>query len=146
MKVFAVRTIGGRERSTADKLAVRIKNKGMGAGAILVPSEIKGYILTEVEDRSALERIVKDMRYVRGVLKEEVRPSKIKHFLKPKPIIESIEEGDLVEIVSGPFKGEKAKVTRINKTKDKLTVEILEAAVPIPVTIKAGSVRVLKGK
>lgn len=144
MKIFAVRTIGGRERSTADKLSVRIKNEGVKAGAILVPSELKGYILIETENRSALRRVVRNMRYVRGVLKKEVKLSKIKRFLKPKPIIEHIEEGDLVEIVSGPFKGEKAKVTRIDKSKDNLTVEILEAAVPIPVTIKTDSIRVLK--
>lgn len=143
-KIFAVRTIGGRERSTAKRLAVRAKNEGIKVGAILVPSELKGYLLVEIEDLVPLRQLVGEMRYVRGVLRKEVNPDRIKHFLKPKPIIENIEVGDTIEIVSGPFKGEKAKVKRIDKSKDELTVEIAEAAVPIPVTIKADSIRILK--
>lgn len=144
MKIFAVRTIGGRERSTAEKLAVKAKNEGIKVGAILVPSELKGYLLVEIEDLVLLRQLVGEMKYVRGVLEKEVSLERIRHFLKPKPLIENIEVGGFVEIVSGPFKGEKAKVVRIDKSKDELTVEIVEAAVPIPVTIKADSIRILK--
>ena len=55
-----------------------------------------------------------------------------------------IKEGDIVRVVSGPFKGEKAKVTRLDKTKSEVVVELLEAAVPIPITINLDSVKVIK--
>ena len=39
--------------------------------------------------------------------------------------------------------GERAKVVRIDKDKEEVTVELVEVAVPIPVTIKLGTVKVL---
>jgi len=47
-----------------------------------------------------------------------------------------MEVGDTVEMVSGPFKGERAKVVKIDEAKDEVTVELVEVAVPIPVTVK----------
>jgi transcriptional antiterminator NusG len=56
--------------------------------------------------------------------------------------MKTLQEGQQVEIISGPFKGEKAKITRVNQSKEEVTVELLEAAVKIPVTIKAENIKV----
>ncbi len=53
-------------------------------------------------------------------------------------------EGQMVEIISGPFKGDKAKITRVNAAKEEITVELQEAAVKIPVTIKAENVKIVQ--
>jgi transcriptional antiterminator NusG len=55
-----------------------------------------------------------------------------------------IREGDLVELVAGPFKGEKARVQQIDQGKEEITVELVEAMVPIPVTIRGDHVRVIE--
>ncbi|MFB6138155.1 MAG: KOW motif-containing protein, partial [Halobacteriaceae archaeon] len=44
---------------------------------------------------------------------------------------------------AGPFKGEKAQVQRIDEGKDQVTVELYEATVPIPVTVRGDQIRVL---
>ena len=49
----------------------------------------------------------------------------------------------MLKVVAGPFKDEKAKVTRVDKTKSEIVVELLEAAVPIPITINLDSVKVI---
>jgi len=46
--------------------------------------------------------------------------------------------------VVGPFKREKARVSRVDKTKDEVVVELLEAAVPIPMTLKLDAVKVIR--
>ncbi len=56
----------------------------------------------------------------------------------------SIKKNDIVEIISGPFRREQAKVTRIDKTKEEVVVELLEAAVPIPITVKIDAVKVIR--
>jgi carboxyl-terminal processing protease len=61
-----------------------------------------------------------------------------------KPAVLSISKGDLVELISGPFKGEKARVIKIDTNKDEVTVELTEVAVPIPVTIKATTIKVFQ--
>jgi len=56
----------------------------------------------------------------------------------------NIQKDDIVEIISGPFKREKARVARIDQQKEEVIVELLEAAVPIPITVKLDSVRVIR--
>ena len=70
--------------------------------------------------------------------------SEIDHYLAPKPLVSGIMEGDVVELVAGPFKGEKARVQKIDEAKEEITVELFEAIVPIPVTVRGDHVRVLE--
>ena len=56
----------------------------------------------------------------------------------------NIQKNDIVEIISGPFKREKAKVARIDQQKEEVVVELLEAAIPIPITVKLDSVKVIR--
>ena len=56
----------------------------------------------------------------------------------------NIQERDIVEIISGPFKREKAKVKRIDEGKEEVVVELLEAAIPIPMTLKLDAVKVIR--
>ena len=64
--------------------------------------------------------------------------------LEPVTADIKIEKGDIVEMISEPFKKEKAKVIRIDKTKGEAVVSLLGAAVPIPVTVKLDNVRVIR--
>ena len=63
--------------------------------------------------------------------------------LEAKPLMKSIKEGMKVEVIAGPFKGEKAKVLRVNDTKEEVTVELLEATVKIPLTLNAEHIRII---
>lgn len=53
-----------------------------------------------------------------------------------------IEEGCIVEISGGAFRGQAARVTRVAETKEEVTVELFEAAVPVALTVRADQVRV----
>jgi flagellar biosynthesis/type III secretory pathway M-ring protein FliF/YscJ len=63
-----------------------------------------------------------------------------------EPVMEeiNIEKGDIVEIIGEPFKKEKAKVVRIDKTKGEAIVTLMAAVVPIPVTVKLDNVKVIR--
>jgi transcriptional antiterminator NusG len=52
-----------------------------------------------------------------------------------------LEAGDKVEVVGGPFKGEEAEIDRIDEANQEATIKLLEAAVPIPVTISVELLR-----
>ena len=67
--------------------------------------------------------------------------SEIEKYLTPKPAVTGLEMGSLVEIVEGPFKGERAKITAIDAAKEEVTVQLIESMVPIPVTVKAEAIR-----
>jgi transcriptional antiterminator NusG len=61
--------------------------------------------------------------------------------MKPREVVEEINVGDVVEIVRGPFRGMKARVVSIDKSKNTLTVNLLEATFSIPVTIPISYVK-----
>ena len=117
--------------------------------SILVPANFRGYVYVESMNPDRLEEVVRGLRRARGVVKGEgestgIAFSEIEAYLTPKPIVSGIMEGDIVELVAGPFKGEKARVMKIDETKEEITVELFEAMVRIPVTVRGDSVRVLQ--
>ena len=64
--------------------------------------------------------------------------------IEPSATSVTIKDGDIVEILSEPFKKEKAKVLRIDKQKGEIVVSLLGAVVPLPVTIKLDNVKVIR--
>ena len=142
--MLAVKTSIGHEKAVADSLASRAKPKPIGVFAILSPATIRGYVFVEAMNTDNLRDIVKGVRRTRGIVKGETSFAEIEHFLTPKPIVSGIVEGDIVELIAGPFKGEKARVQQIDESKEEITVELFEAMVPIPVTIRGDHVRVLE--
>jgi transcriptional antiterminator NusG len=142
--VLAVKTSIGHEKTVADSLASRAKPKPIGVFAILSPATIRGYVFVEAMNTDGLRELIKGVRRTRGIVKGETTFGEIEHFLTPKPIVSGIVEGDIVELIAGPFKGEKARVQQIDENKEEITVELFEAMVPIPVTIRGDHVRVLE--
>lgn len=142
--MLAVKTSIGHEKAVADSIASRAKPKPSGVFAILSPATIRGYVFVEAMNTDGLRDLVKGVRRTRGIVKGETSFAEIEHFLTPKPIVSGIVEGDIVELIAGPFKGEKARVQQIDEAKEEITVELFEAMVPIPVTIRGDHVRVLE--
>jgi transcriptional antiterminator NusG len=107
---------------------------------------LKGYILIEADNEVTLRRGITDTPHIKGsgIVKGAVNIDELSSLLESKPLMKAIQEGQKVEIISGPFKGEKAKVIRVNQAKEEVTVELLEAAVKIPVTIKAESIKIIQ--
>uniref|UniRef100_A0A7C3VBK8 Transcription elongation factor Spt5 n=1 Tax=Archaeoglobus fulgidus TaxID=2234 RepID=A0A7C3VBK8_ARCFL len=145
-KFFAVKTTANQERVVANLIDMAARKHNLNVYSILAPKELKGYVIVEAETPDDLLMAIRGLPHVKGVVKGEIRFSEIEHFLTPKKAAEQIREGDRVEIVSGPFKGEMAIVKRVDEAKNEITVELLEAVVPIPVTVKADHVRVIDKK
>ena len=141
--IYAVKTIIGRENVVLESMTGKAKAQGLFIKALVHPEEIKGYIFVEGELKD-VESIIKEIPHARGILRESVPVSDIKRFLEPKKVEIKIDEGDIVEVIGGPFKGEKGKVIRFDKVKGEITMELVEVTVPIPVTVNANLVKVIK--
>jgi transcriptional antiterminator NusG len=142
--VLALKTSIGHERNVADSVSSKAKGGKSGIFALLSPANLRGYVLIEGMNTDQLKETVKGVRKARGLVKRETSFEEIDHFLTPKPLVSGIMEGDVVELVAGPFKGEKARVQQIDESKEEITVELFEAMVPIPVTVRGDHVRVLE--
>lgn len=143
-KYYIVKTTANQENIVANLMAGAVKKRGLKVYSILSPKEIKGYVIVEAENNEDIVNAIRGIPHIKGLVKGETSFSEIEHFLKPKKAAEQIREGYKVEIISGPFKGEMAIVKRVDEAKNEITVELLEAVVPIPVTVKADNVRILE--
>jgi transcriptional antiterminator NusG len=141
--IYTVKTVVGRENVVAEAIAAKCKTENYAIQSIVHPEEIKGYVFIEGELRD-IERIIKDIPHVRGMIKTPIDLKQIQNFLQPRKVEIELNIGDLVEVIGGPFKGTKGKVTRYDKVKREITLEPLEVAVPIPITISVEFVKILE--
>jgi transcriptional antiterminator NusG len=144
--IFTLKTQVGKEKNTADLINSRAQKSKIEIPAILVTPELRGYIFVEGFDEELLKNVIKTMSYARNLLDGDTPVDQIEHFLTPTSAVAKITEGDIVEMVAGPFRGEKAKITHIDYSKEEITVELLDSMVPIPITVRGEQVRVIKRK
>jgi transcription termination/antitermination protein NusG len=144
--IFPIRTTVGQEQLVVDILSSKIANEELNIYSIAVVPGLKGYILLEADNEITVRRGITDTPHIKGsgIVKGAVNIEELSSLLESKPLMKTLNEGMQVEIISGPFKGEKAKITRINTAKEEVTVELLEAAVKIPVTIKAENIKIVQ--
>ena len=143
-KIFAVRTSANREDQVIDFFMSKIEKGIHHVYAIIRPHGMRGYVFAETLSKDALEIALQGVPYARGVLPHEIPYPEIEHMLEQVKVEMNIQKGDIVEVISGPFKRENAKVMRINKQKEEIVVELLEAAVPIPITVSMDAVKVIR--
>jgi transcriptional antiterminator NusG len=114
------------------------ENEVMG---VMSPYEIKGYFFIETMHADRIDVLSKSIRGFKGFVAGDIDISEIEKYLTPKPAVSGLEMGALIEIVEGPFKGERAKITAIDAAKEEVTVQLIESMVPIPITVKAEAIR-----
>ncbi len=144
MAIFALKTTANREDQVLEFVTSNAQKKGLAVYSLIRPHGMRGYIFLEAENRQAAEEAYHGVPYARGLLPATIEYKEIEHMLEQVKIQVNIQKNDIVEIISGPFKRENAKVTRIDQAKEEVVVELLEAAVPIPITVKLDSVKVIR--
>jgi len=144
--IFPVRTTVGQETMVVDILANRINKESLAIYSISVIPGLKGYVLVEAENELIARHGFVNTPHIKGhgIVKGSVKIEELESLLEAKPLMKSIKEGQKIEIIAGAFKGERARVTRVNDVKEEVVVELLEAAVKIPVTIKAEHIRIIQ--
>ena len=144
-KIFAIRTSANREDQVIDYFISKLeKETKHEVYSLIRPHGMRGYVFAETLSKEALEIALQGVPYARGVLPHEIPYPEIEHMLEQVKVEMNIQKGDIVEVISGPFKRENAKVMRINKQKEEIVVELLEAAVPIPITVSMDAVKVIR--
>ncbi|MBS3087543.1 transcription elongation factor Spt5 [Candidatus Pacearchaeota archaeon] len=143
-QIYIVKVTTNKEDKALEMIADKVNKKGVGIYAIARPHGLRGYIFLESPDHKHAEDAVFNLPYVKGIIGETVSYEKIKQMLEPVAADIKIEKNDIIEIISEPFKNEKAKVIRVDKSKNECVVSLLGAAVPIPVTVKLDNIRVIR--
>jgi transcription termination/antitermination protein NusG len=142
--IFIIKVTTNKEERAVDMISEKAEKKNLNVHSVLRPHGLRGYILLEAEDKDSAEEAVFNLPYVKGIIGKTIEYAEIEGMIKPSVETISIQEGDIVEILSEPFKKEKAKVLRIDKQKEEVVVSLLGAVVPLPVTIKLDNIKVIR--
>lgn len=142
MPIYIYRVTAGQERIVMEMLSKRVETDKSNIYSIVHFEDMRGYMVVEADSSMTARTAGMKISHVKGILDKEVSIEELDSLMAAaKPVSEQISKGDIVELISGPFKGEKARVIRIDDNKDELTVELTEVAVPIPVTIKSETIK-----
>ena len=142
--IFIIKVTTNKEERALDIIADRVEKKDLEVYSISRPHGLRGYILLEAEDRDSAEEAVFNLPYVKGIIGKTISYEEIKSMVEPSVVTVSIKEGDIVEMIGSTFKGEKAKVLRIDKQKEEVVISLLGAAVSFPVSVKIDNVKVIR--
>ena len=142
--LFILKVKINKEERALEMITDRAVKKELSVYAVAKPHGLKGYIIIEAADKDAIEEAAFNLPYVKGILGKTVSYEEIQGMLEPKAEDFKIEVGDIIEMIGQTFKGEKAKVTRVDKAKEEVVVSLLGASVPIPVTVKMDNVKVIR--
>lgn len=138
MPLFSVKTKKGMEKKVVDMIIERDTDEIHSA---LSPDKMNSYIIVEAENMGILERIIDEVPHAQKVLQGQMKMAEIEGFLEPTSDVENVTKGDIVEVIEGPYAGEKAKVETVEQSSEGVTVTMVDAAVPIPVSLPGGHVK-----
>lgn len=144
MAIFIIKVTTNKEERVVDMVAAQVLRKQLRVYSVARPHGLRGYILLEADERDSAEEACFNLPYVKGIIGKTVAYDEVKNMIEPTITVINIEKDDIVEILSDPFKKEKAKVIRIDKQKGEVVVSLLGAVVQIPVTIKLENVKVIR--
>jgi len=142
--IFVIKVTTNKEERALEMISDKVHKKNLQVYSLTRPHGLRGYILLEAPDRETAEEAAFNLPYVKGIIGKTLTYDEIKNMLTPNLEEIKIDKGDIVEIIGEPFKKEKAKVTRVDKQKGEVVVSLLNAVVPIPVTVKIDNVRVIR--
>ena len=143
-KIFGLRTTANREDQVMDFVSSNAEKKGYKVYSVIKAHGMRGYVFIEAENKQDAEQAAFNIPYARGILPKEIEYKEIEHMLKTVKVEMNIKKNDIVEIISGPFKREQAKITRVDQAKEEVVVELLETVVPIPITLKIDAIKVIR--
>jgi transcriptional antiterminator NusG len=142
--IYALRTTANREDQVFDFIAGNVKKKNLEVYSLIKAHGMRGYIFIEAASKSDADQAAFNIPYARGILPKEIDPSEIEPLIEQVKKEVNIKKNDICELISGPFKREKAKVVRIDPAKEEVVVQLLESAVPIPITVKIDAIKVIR--
>lgn len=139
-----MKTTGGQERTVATFVANKAMQKKKPIYSILALDTWKGYVLFEAPNSQVVDECIQGFKHVRSKIPGMMQFQDIEKFLVTKSMVAELSDGDIVEIVAGPFKTMRAKISRIEPAKQEVTVVLLDTPYQLPVTVDAAYLKIVE--
>ncbi|MBN1216667.1 MAG: transcription elongation factor Spt5 [Candidatus Lokiarchaeota archaeon] len=149
--LFAVRTTINQESNILRQIFYRFRILDIipDIKAILISPLLPGYIFFEAPQKHDVQIAVQGIPHIKGRIVQNISLGEIKHVLLPRSVTEYLEVGDTVEIISGVFEGERAKVMRMphdTSSSEEVVVRLLQEETPITIKIHGDYLKLVEKK
>jgi transcriptional antiterminator NusG len=138
---YLVRTTARQELNVALLIENRARVNNIPLYSIVIPPDVKGYLVLETPRSSHVELLIRDMQHVKRRVQGTLTLEDVERMVKPKAMVELLNPGDMVEVIAGPFQGIKAQVISVNRARNEVVLNILESAYPLKVTVPGDYVK-----
>lgn len=164
--LYIVKTAINSEQRVANEMYARLHGSGSMTAlqgeimSILHPPAMRGYVFVESSAQHHVEKLIgrsggRDPSARRGINQSPLKNAKtvlpgeapledILPYLEPKAVTSGIEVGCIVEIVTGAFKGEKARIISVTESKEEVSMELYEQIIPMTLNMRGDHVRVIE--
>lgn len=147
--IFAVRTTIGQEKSVLQNIfnRLRVLSPFPDLKALMIAQELRGFLFIEATHQRDVMITIAGMRHVKGKIVGSISLDEISHVISPRKVTELLEEGDIVEIVSGVFDGQKAEVIRMPKdtaASQDVTVRLIDSDSAISIKIHGDFLKLIQ--
>jgi transcription elongation factor Spt5 len=146
--LFAVRTTIGQEKSVANMIfgRLRLRDPIPDIKAILTADQLRGYVFIEAIQQNDVQESISGIRHVKGKIVGSIKLTDLAHVIVPRKVTEILEEGDIVEIVSGIFQNRRAVIERMPRegAKEEVVVRLTDSDSPISIKVHGDYLKLLE--
>ena len=142
--IYPIKVTAGQERAVSNLIASRSQAGKIPVKAVMAPETLKGYLFIEAKGPHFVDEVIAGIKHIQYRIPGIIDVSEVERYMATKPVIEELDAGNIVEIIGGPFKGMRAKITRVEKVKHDVTLELLEATFTLPITVHADYVKLVE--
>ncbi len=143
-RFYAIPVTGGTETKVALVFAERTHVMGLDVRSIVVPSDMKGFVIVEIGDPADLYDLTRGVRNVKRRRPLIMKKEDVLKLARPLVEIPELKRNQIVEIVGGPFKGMKGKVLDVYESRGEVDLVLLESEFRMVVTVPIEQVKPLQ--
>lgn len=144
-RIFVIKVTGGQERSVANLLYSKALIRSSSIYSIVFVDKMKGYLLIEGKSLQPITNLISGVKHVRSIVPGTMSIKDIETLVKPKEVEVELSPDQEVVVISGPFKGMRARVIRHDKEKREATIMLLDIPYQLQVTVEDGYLKPVEG-
>jgi len=134
-KIYAISVVGSYEEKVAMIFAERAHTLNLNIKSIVYSEDLKGTVIVELGDPKDLYYLIRGVKNVKRRKPIQINVQDVVRLLRPPISIPTLEKGQLIEVIGGPFKGMKGRVVEIYPSRSEADITLLEGDSKILVTI-----------
>ncbi|MCE4625132.1 MAG: transcription elongation factor Spt5 [Desulfurococcales archaeon] len=140
-RFYAIYVTGTMEEKIALIIASRAQYMDLDIRSIVVPVDLKGYIVLEVGNPAHLYDAIKGVRHIKRRRPLHMKKEDVLKLAAPVVEIPEISPGQVVRIIAGPFRGMRGRVVSVSESRGEVDLVLLESDIDMIVTVPIEQVK-----